>query len=92
MENGLPRYYHTHDMTRKDSRGYSGVYPVIDRNTNGEVAVCDNWNQAEDKVKDLIKKDKIARGIKVIDLLEIPFTHRDRSRAITEVQAVTIHK
>ena len=92
MDNGIPRYYHIHDMTRKDSKGYNGIYYVVDRNTNEEISVCDTWTLAEDKVKELIKLDKIARGVRVVDLLEIPFQHRDRRRDATEVQTVTVHK
>lgn len=92
MENETERYYSKHDNSRKDSKGFNGVFDVIDRTTNEVVATIDTFNQGQDKVSELIKKDKIARGERVIDILEIPISHRDRARTVTELMPVTVYK
>ena len=92
MENGTAKYRSVHDNSRKDSRGYSGVYDVIDNTTNEVIATFDTYGQGQDKISELIKKDKLARGEMVIDLIEIPITYRDRSRPVTEILPVTVHK
>lgn len=92
MENGTSRYYQIHDRTRKDSNGLTGVYAVMDRQTGEELCWFDTFPLATDKVNELEKLDKIARGMKVIDLIEIPLSRRDITRTITEVAPVTIHR
>lgn len=92
MDNGISRYYQIHDRTRKDSKGIIGVYAVMDRQTGEEVCWVDTFPLATDKINELEKLDKIARGIKVIDLIEIPFSRRDVTRPVTEVVAPTIHR
>ena len=92
MVNGVPRYYQYHDNSRKDSRGFSGVYSIIDRITSEEVCAVDTYHLAQEKVAELERKDKIERGIKIIDVLEIPYAYKDKFRSPTEVSTVTIHK
>ncbi len=92
MDNGLSRYYHVWDHGRKDKKGYCGVYSIIDRTTGKEVAVADSYDEAQKLEKELDKKDKLERGIKIPDMIEIPFCHRDRSRTVTEVAPVVIYK
>lgn len=92
MENGVAKYYSHHDTSRKDSKGFNGVYDVIDRETGEVMNTFDQFGQAQDKITELIKKDKISRGERVIDLIEIPFSHRDRSKAVTEILPVTVYK
>ena len=92
MDNGLPRYYHIHDRSRKDSKGIIGVYAVMDRKTGLEVSWFDTYPLAQDEMNRLEKLDKVARGIKVIDLIEIPYTRRDIAKTPTEVVSLPVYR
>ena len=89
---GVSRYYSVFDQSRKDSNGYKGVYSIMDRQTCREVCICDNHNAAHDKMKELEKKEREAKGVKFTDIIEIPYSCRDKNRTATEVSAVVVHK
>lgn len=92
VENYENRYYSEYDSTCKDSRGYNGIYRIIDKTTGEVLTSVDTYVEADDKVKMLNKKDKMEKGIRVIDLIEIPTSYRDGCKKEVEVVAPTIHK